>query len=732
MLEAAATGEIQPAGSAAVGRSAPQPETPDQQRRNRKAFGRLANCVALDQRVRTELLIMLAYRTTLFNFDLGTKGHNALVRGGGLGRNVVEKANAEAVALGLLERHQPGGRPGSKYRHALETLALPAPGELGQRIVRRSWFTGVLTKRELAALLYIRAAGRLLRRELAARFGWSPTTAKTVLGSLGQRALVIVSPTRTTEGAFGPTFYECITPLPVDLGAAHSGMVNGRAPETDQPGNTHSQTRGHGTPGHGKPGHVRTASQEDLSALDLATLDPAPPPPTSRSEDLAEGTPPPPASPCPSRERKISPSASKAKTTLVDWQASFRGKGDYVLPDTRQRVTNLTGWRATVVKHGGAPSHLLTPWAWRQAEHLAQHLATETTALPVDAILDAIAYWTAEAAGRGVTIRSLGLIGLALAADLASSSGSRIFDRPSNMPQARYDEASEAAAEFAQALSKCNVDVPSLTSTWSIEQLADMLARYGREAIVQGINRTTASWRAAGQSGPSDGRIVIGWRFFEKDIDDVAAGRAAPHPVLRSDRAAPPQAHQPQRPALGPADAATAMEAASAIIETLGDAGIACRRDLLASKFNIHYLADQLRHVTILEDFLGAAARYAENPPDGPLKRFDRLGPSAREIAKQRKRAEEKAFWAPIREDGTAAIEALEAAAIAVDCKRLLSPSELRDLRYRVSKDRRAMLVDAVRRYVVAPTRTAPISAWSNLRAAIEEAQRNHASGGDQ
>lgn len=122
-----------------------------------------------------------------------------------------------------------------------------------------------------------------------------------------------------------------------------------------------------------------------------------------------------------------------------------------------------------MVKHGGAPSHLLTPWAWRQAEHLAQHLAMQSTALPVDAILDAIAYWTAEAAGRGVTVRSLALIGQALYADLMSGSGSRIFDRPSNMPQARYDEASEAAAEFAQALSNCNVDVLSLTSTWLIE-----------------------------------------------------------------------------------------------------------------------------------------------------------------------------------------------------------------------------------------------------------------------
>ena len=136
-----------------------------------RAFGWLPNFVALDRRVSPETLILLAFRSTLMRYSLDRKSHNLLIAGGGLGKSVVERAHAEAVSLGLLERHQPGGRPGSTFQHAVERLNLPEPGELGRRIVRRSWFNGSLTLRELAALLFLRAAGKVLRRELASRLG---------------------------------------------------------------------------------------------------------------------------------------------------------------------------------------------------------------------------------------------------------------------------------------------------------------------------------------------------------------------------------------------------------------------------------------------------------------------------------------------------------------------------------------------------------------------------------
>lgn len=494
------------------------------------AWGDLPNAVALNHSVSAANLVLLALRTTLKDFDLGVDGLNIAVRGKGLGRDVVERANTEAVSLGLLERRQPGGRPGTKFRYAVERLTLPEPGALGRRKVQRSWWRGELSLKELAVLLYLRAAGRVLCRELAKRFGWTRPTAMAALRALEVRGLITSSSTRMPGGAFGPTHYTVIQTVPRDLGAAATAASQARALGNEQPKKSQCNKPGHGNPGRENPGHVRTALQRVPPEQNLATLDSELSVHTSQSEALANETPPPAAAACSSAGELQMPSASKARPTLTDWQAApfFRKEGRFIVPFTNERVTSLEGWRAMVARHGGAPDHLVTPWAHRQAEHLVQQLALETTVVESNQILDAIAYWVAAETAAGRTIRSLALIGQPLAANLASGSGSRIFDRPSSLPQARYDEVSKLAAEWATSLGKyATIDERSLTSTMRIEYLAEMLDRYGQDRVASGINRMTKPWRDAGKPGP-EGRIILGWSFFETDIAAVLAEHNAP------------------------------------------------------------------------------------------------------------------------------------------------------------------------------------------------------------
>jgi hypothetical protein len=704
-----------------------------------RAWGRLPNSIAIDPRVSVENLLLLALRTTLIDYALAIEGHNVLVRGGGLGRNVVKRANAEAVRLGLLIRDQAGGQPGSKFAYAKERLTLPEPGKLGRRIVPRQWFDGTLDKQELAVLLYLRAAGRVMCREVAARFGWSRPTAKGALDRLAHRGLVVVLPTRTATGAFAATFYKAIPSVPRDLRAAHPAMVNFGGPENYQPGKSHSKKPVDGTRAHGNPAHVRTASQGVPSEQNLATLDSGQPARTSQSEALSDETPPPAAAPCSSGERKISPSASKAKITLSDWQAApfFRAEGHFVLPDTRERVTDLAGWRAMVARHGGAPDHLLTPWAWRQAEHLAQHLAMQTTVVVIDALLDGIAYWVAEAAGRDVTIRSLALIGQPLYAALASGSGSRIFDRPSSLPKARYNEASLAAADFAQALSNCNVDVPSLTSTLRIEHLADMLAQYGREAVVRGINQTIASWKAvgpAGKPGPPEGETVYGWRFFEADIEAVARGEATEQHLQAGagaryrDQQAQWDREEAEQEARRKRLRAQLRQLAPGLLDRLEAGGVKCKRDKMCSHHAIAALGGELEWL-----------RVDETQVEAVMQRFceEAIADRTPELAGWRKSIVQHALAPPsenvvqtwqreLQPAADAIIAALEAMGVFCDRTTLLTTRSMQDLNRRGSQllsDAAGiqLVVEACREHAAGKEQ---VKRWSQIHRVFTMAQR--------
>lgn len=176
-----------------------------------QAHGFLPDMVAFDDRISAETLILLALRTTVVNYSLGIEGLNITVAGGGLNRDVVKRANAEAKRVGYLQRSQP-----TAFSYAREKLTLPEANKRQSQIVWRGWFRGALTRNELASLFFMRAKRKAVRRsDLAARFRWSLPTATAALRGLMSMELVTLR-----LGRHGAHLYRIIPQVPKELGGA--------------------------------------------------------------------------------------------------------------------------------------------------------------------------------------------------------------------------------------------------------------------------------------------------------------------------------------------------------------------------------------------------------------------------------------------------------------------------------------------------------------------------------
>lgn len=583
-----------------------------------EGWGKLPDAVALDERVSDANLILIALRATGKNYDLPTVGLNMVVRGGGLGRNAVEDANREARHLGLLARWQPGGKPGEKFAYAEERLTFPEPGALRQRMVWRSWFGGILSRKELAALLYMRAKGRTLRRELEARFRWSSPTAKAALDGLASRRLIMVSATRTATGAFGPTFYETISPVPKDLETALAAKAASRAPDSAQPAKSHVKTPGHGTPGHGNPGHVLTPSEEDLSTPDLATLDLDSPPHTLlRKEDAISLTPPPAASVSEPEDLPTAKNRKNPKPIILRHWASakffaIRGIRPTGL-NLDHAILDLPGWRALLDQHGGTPrqDHLRTPAAKTQAEALAGYLRRVSRGrLTEYLVLDALAQAVAAACRDGIEVRSLALIGIPMVTAVEKDDLSLVLDRPTRLDADRYAEVSALADEWAPRVAGngYKVDAELLKSTRQVEELARLLDSYGSSTVVAGINWATDRFNARGTLAPRlpEGEVICGWGWFEPDIKAAMAEKQQ-HTATPSDQAAREARHREwqdeqtrraeeaeQLTRMRKAVRMTVRNMAPSLFERLESAGVQCNREAMLDSPALGNLADQL------------------------------------------------------------------------------------------------------------------------------------------
>jgi len=186
------------------------------------AWARLPNEVARDKRLSDAGLVRTAYRATF----AGTYALNAtallrkpIVCGAGFGRDVIERATAESVDCGYLERWQPRRAVGKTFDRAIEKLTLPPCGASGKagRMVYRKWFDATLSVHEMAAYLYLRAGtGRgpgTYAAELAERFGWSRPTATKVIKALMGLGLLAKCEMRAANGQVRGISYHALPPV---------------------------------------------------------------------------------------------------------------------------------------------------------------------------------------------------------------------------------------------------------------------------------------------------------------------------------------------------------------------------------------------------------------------------------------------------------------------------------------------------------------------------------------
>ena len=219
-----------------------------------RAFGILPNSVARDVRLGPAALVLLAYRTTFatttaaFGLNATALRRQRIVRGKGLGRDVIEAALRQAQQVGYLQRQQSPRRSG-RFGYAVDKLTLPSCSQVDQSgwIVRRAWFDGRLSLNALAAILYMRAGsgkGPIYKREVAERFGWSQSTSGSVLAELIRAGLIERRRDRAADGTITGVRYWL---MPWDS-ASQSSIGS----------------QGDGLPGHGAAGHPRTKPQNVL------------------------------------------------------------------------------------------------------------------------------------------------------------------------------------------------------------------------------------------------------------------------------------------------------------------------------------------------------------------------------------------------------------------------------------------------------------------------------------
>ncbi len=151
---------------------------------------------------------------------------NPIVRGGGLGRNVINALIAAMKANGHVTRWQPGRR-----RLAREKLT-PLSCSGGWLAVPRTWFDAKLSLKEMAAYIFLSAGngnGRCTyAHELAERFGWTRQTTAKVLEALISHGL-LAKRRRRARG----TRYEALPPVLWAAESVHDGGAFVKKPDRE-------------------------------------------------------------------------------------------------------------------------------------------------------------------------------------------------------------------------------------------------------------------------------------------------------------------------------------------------------------------------------------------------------------------------------------------------------------------------------------------------------------------
>lgn len=217
-------------------------------RTQQRAWGRLPHAWVRNPSIAAETVILLAYRVTFTGTWVSHATDLKTIVAAGFGRDVVERARANAQAVGYLKRSQPSLDPSGRYQLAHEQVLLPDCNRSNSQVIQRTWFEGTLTLKEMAILLMIRAgidagegsSNHIQADQLARRFGWRETTVHASLKVLQALSLVRYRQDRDERGNYTGGRYVSLR-MPFNA-------LRGAIPA--QPG--------HGDPGRGLSGHLRT------------------------------------------------------------------------------------------------------------------------------------------------------------------------------------------------------------------------------------------------------------------------------------------------------------------------------------------------------------------------------------------------------------------------------------------------------------------------------------------
>jgi len=217
-------------------------------RSQQRAWGRLPHAWVRNTSVAAETLVLMAYRVTFAGEWVSHAADLKTIVSAGLGRDVVERARANARSAGYLKRWQPLPDRSGRYQLACEQLLLPHCTRRNSQIIQRTWFEGILTLKEMAILLMVRAgadagegkSGYIQADQIAKRFGWHDTGAHAGLQVLQDLHLVQCQQERDARGHYAARTY---APLRMPFDAL-------RADASSKPGR--------GNPGRGSSGYLRT------------------------------------------------------------------------------------------------------------------------------------------------------------------------------------------------------------------------------------------------------------------------------------------------------------------------------------------------------------------------------------------------------------------------------------------------------------------------------------------
>ena len=186
-----------------------------------------------------------------------------------------------------------------------------------------------------------------------------------------------------------------------------------------------------------------------------------------------------------------------------------------------KEILPIAEWREWLAYFGGAPGSVATPAAHRQATEISHALSTLTGDKP-RLVMQAFAFHVCKAHAAGKIIRSFGFIVERLARKADKGDDGWIYDLPSRIEAAAFDDAADLANKGTQALESFGIGATSreLLSTFQVESLEAMIRQHGRGWVVAGINRLTSRKKSAGTLAPEleDDESICGWRFFDKWI----------------------------------------------------------------------------------------------------------------------------------------------------------------------------------------------------------------------